>query len=289
VSESPGGGIAERAVVVRGLRLATAVNTVPREHLRRLPLVVLPAANCTWRDYLPILERFAPERRVLALDWPGFGASDRPAPGEFAYSAEGFAQLLGPWLDGLGIGRAVLLGNSVGGAAAVLHALARPERVAGLALVSPGGFTPASLARTAACRALGTPWILRRVEPWLTSLSLGPANPATRAIVAAHRAQRGTAGYQASIAAYAALWRSFDAPAADLAPQARAVRARAMVMRGALDPIISAADARRAAQSLGEQGAFEVVLPDAGHLPFLQQPGPCVSAVRGLLETIELG
>lgn len=289
MSQTAQGGIAERTVLVRGVRLATAVNTVPSAHLRRTPLVILPAANHTWRDYLPILERFAPERRVVALDWPGFGGSDQPAPGAFAYSAEGYAGVLGPWLDGLGIGRAVLLGNSVGGAAAVLYALARPERVAGLALVAPVGFTPPGLARAAASRLLGTPWVLGRIEPWLTSLSLGPANPATRAIVAAHRARRGTSAYRASIAAYAALWRSFDTPAADLAARAREVRARAIVIRGALDPIISAADARRAAQALGERGAFEALLPGAGHLPFLQQPGAFVSALRGLLEAIEAG
>jgi pimeloyl-ACP methyl ester carboxylesterase len=281
--------IAERAIIVRGLRLSTAVNTVSRETLSRSPLVVLPAAGHTWSDYRPILERFAAERRVAALDWPGFGASDRPAPATFTYSAESFAQLLGPWLDALGIGRAVLLGNSVGGAVAVRFALAQPQRVEGLVLVAPNGFAPRSLARTIVCRALGSRWILARVAPTLTALSLGPASPATRAILARQRAQRQTPAYRASIAAAAALWRSFASPAADLAAQARAVRAPAMVVRGALDPLVSAADARRAAAALGERGALEVVLPDAGHLPFLQQPDPFFRAVRGLLETVEAG
>jgi pimeloyl-ACP methyl ester carboxylesterase len=279
--------IAERAVLVRGLRLATAVNTVPREALSRPPLVLLPAAGHRWGDYRPVLDRFAAERRVAVLDWPGFGASTRPSPAAFAYSTETYADLLGPWLDALGIGRAVLLGNSVGAAAAVRFALAQPERVAGLLLVGPGGFTPASLQRTLACRTLGTPWILARVEPALTALYLGPANSATREIVARHRALRRAADYSASIAAYAALWRSFDAPAADLAAPAHAVRAPAMVLRGALDPIISATIARRAISSLGERGALEVVLPGAGHLPFLQQPGPFNNAVKGLLQTVE--
>lgn len=286
-SSAPTSSIAERAVVVRGLRLATAVNTLPREALGRVPLVVLPAAGHVWQDYRLILDRFASERRVAAIDWPGFGASDRPAPAAFSYSAEGYAELLSGWLDALGIGRAVLLGNSVGAAAAVRFALAQPRRVAGLALMDPGGFTPPSPRRRIACSLLGTPAILRRVEVTLTSFYLGPANPATRAIVAAHRAQRQTDGYDALIAAYAALWRSFDTPAADLAPLARAVRARALVLRGALDPIISAAQSRRATEALGEHGALEVVLPEAGHLPFLQQPGATLSAIKGLLETAE--
>ncbi len=283
------GSIAERALLVRGVRLATAVNTVPREQLGRPPLVVLPAAGHTWRDYQPVLERFAAERRVAALDWPGFGGSDRPAPVEFAYTAESYAGLLGPWLDALGIARAVLLGNSVGAAAAIRYALAQPDRVAGLLLVAPGGFAPPGLRRSLACRVLGTPWVLARVEPTFTSFYLGTANAATRAIVATHRARRRTPEYTGYIAAYAALWRSFDTPTADLMAEAKALQAPTLVVRGALDPVITAADARRATAAIGERGALEVVLPNAGHLPFLQQMERFLSATRGLLETVEAG
>lgn len=279
--------IAERAMIVRGLRLATAVNAIPREVLARVPLAVLPAAAHAWGDYRPVLERFAPERRVAALDWPGFGGSVMPAPTAFPYSAQAYADLLGPWLDGLGIARAVLLGNSVGGAAALLYALAHPERVAGLVLVAPTGFTPPSLQRSIACRMLGTPWLLARVEPTLLSLYLGPANPVTRRMLAAHHTLRQSSRYPAHVAAYAALWRSVNSAPADLAERARTVSAPTIVIRGALDPVISAADARRATQSIGERGALEVILPRAGHLPFLQQPEPFMGAVRGLLEAVE--
>jgi pimeloyl-ACP methyl ester carboxylesterase len=282
------GAIAERSLVVRGLRLATAVNAIPREALARAPLVVLPAAGHSWQDYRPVLERFAPERRVAAVDWPGFGASSQPAPPAFAYSALGYADLLGPWLDGLGIARPVLVGNSIGGAAAVLFALAHPERVAGLVLVAPAGFTPPGFQRAIACRLLGTPWILARAEPTLVSLYLGPANAATRRLLAARRALRHSPRYAAHIAAYAAIWRSFNTPAADLATHARALATPAIVVRGALDPVISAAAARRASQSIGARGALEVILPQAGHLPFLQQAEPFMGAVRGLLESIEI-
>jgi pimeloyl-ACP methyl ester carboxylesterase len=281
--------VTERAVVVNGLRLATAVNTVPREHLGRPPLVVLPAANHPWGDYLPVLERFASERRVAALDWPGFGRSDRPVPADFDYSATGYAALLAPWMDALGMARAVFIGNSVGGAAALRFALAWPERVAGLALVAPAGFTPPGLRRAAACRALGTPRLLAALEPAFTALYIAPANAATRALLAERRAVRGSVDHHASIAAYAALWRSFDQPAADLRAAVRGVTAPTIILRGALDPIFTPADARRASAAIGEHAALEVVLPNAGHLPFLQQPERFAGAVRGLLETVESG
>lgn len=280
--------IAERGIVVQGLRIATAMSDAPRALLARAPLVVLPAADHTWEDYWPILEQFAPERRVFALDWPGFGASARPAPADFAYSAERYTEILTDWLNALGIARAVLLGNSVGGAAALRYAVAHPQRVAGLALISPGGFTPPGFTRSLACRVLGSPRILRRIEPSFVSFYLGPTTEATRAVVERHRASRATSDYDASIAAYAALWRSFDTSDADLTRLAAQVRAPAIVVRGALDPIISALDTRRAVAAIGERGALEVVLPEAGHLPFLQQPARFFQAVAGVLNTAEV-
>ncbi|HEY7982837.1 MAG TPA: alpha/beta hydrolase, partial [Ktedonobacterales bacterium] len=77
--------------------------------------------------------------------------------------------------------------------------------------------------------------------------------------------------------------------AADLRAAVRGVSAPAIIMRGALDPVFTAADARRASESIGERAALEVVLPNAGHLPFLQQPERFAGAVRGLLETVEAG
>lgn len=279
--------IVERGVMVKGLRLATAMSDAPRALLARPPLVVLPAAGHTWEDYRIILDHFAAERRVFALDWPGFGNSEKPAPADFAYTTEGFAELLSGWLDGLGIARGVLLGNAVGAAAAIRYAAATPRRVVGLALVAPMGFTPPGVARTLASRLFGAPALLRRVEPALTSLYLGPTTPDTSAIVARHRALRSSPHYSATIEAHAALWRSLNRPADDLTVLAREVTAPAIVLRGSLDPIITAGDARRATESLGERGALEVVLPEAGHLPFLQQPQRFMQAVSGLLNTAE--
>jgi pimeloyl-ACP methyl ester carboxylesterase len=284
------GAIAERTVVVNGVRLATVVNTVARAALGRPPLIVLPAAGFTLGDYRPVLDAFAPERRVAALDWPGFGASERPAVDAFAYSAQGYADLLDGWLNAVGGTRVVLLGSGVGGAAAVRFALARPQRVAGLVLVAPWGFGAPGIGRAMAARMLGSRWLLAQVESSLLSLAVGPANPATRQVIAAHRAQSTQRAQRAaSTAAHAALWRADALPAAHLAVAARALQVPAIVIRGSLDPLFSAADLRRASAAIGPHGALAVVLPGAGHLPFLQQPEAFMRAVRGLLESVELG
>lgn len=279
--------IAERGVVVEGQRLATAMNDAPREFMQLPPLVVLPAAGFVWQDYSAILERFASERRVFALDWPGFGGSDRPTPAEFDYSGAGYAEALSGWLDGLGIARSVLLGNGIGATAALRYAADHQQRVLGLALVSPLGFGTSGRIGRLAGRALSNPALLRRIEPTLTSLALGPNTPPTAVVAERLKTARVTAEHVLSLAAEAALWRSLDQENRELPDIARRVETPTLVIRGALDPIVSAANSRQATALIGPRGTLEVSLPDAGHLPFLQQPGPFFRAVAGILNTAE--
>jgi pimeloyl-ACP methyl ester carboxylesterase len=73
--------------------------------------------------------------RVHALDLPGFGGSSKPIAAP--YSARWFAETVVEVMDALEVGRAHLVGNSMGGRVAIEVGLRAPERVAGLALLSP--------------------------------------------------------------------------------------------------------------------------------------------------------
>jgi pimeloyl-ACP methyl ester carboxylesterase len=73
--------------------------------------------------------------RVHALDLPGFGSSSKPATAP--YSPRWFAETVIGVMDALELERAHLVGNSMGGRVAIEVGLRRPERVAGLALLSP--------------------------------------------------------------------------------------------------------------------------------------------------------
>jgi len=279
--------LVERGVAVQGVRLASAMNDVSRALMARAPLIVLPAAAFAWQDYTPVLEHFATERRVFALDWPGFGASEKPAPSAFTYSAASYAEMLAGWMDGLGIARAVLLGNGIGATAALTYAAAHPKRVLGLALSGPLGFGAGGRFGRLAGRALGNPRLLRRLEPILTSLALGPNTPLTTEIALRRREQRAADDYPASVAAFAAVWRGLEGHREELMALAREVTAPAIVLRGTLDALMTETEAQQAADALGANGSVCVSLPDAGHLPFLQQPGPFLRAVAGVLNTAE--
>ncbi len=75
--------------------------------------------------------------RVVALDLPGHGDSDKPR--HLSYDPAAGARLVHRVLDALGVERASLVGSSAGGLIAGMYALAYPQQVQRLVLVSGGG------------------------------------------------------------------------------------------------------------------------------------------------------
>jgi len=73
--------------------------------------------------------------RVHALDLPGFGASSKPMTAP--YTAQWFAETVLETMDTLGIERAHVVGNSMGGRIAIELGLRHPERVTSLGLLCP--------------------------------------------------------------------------------------------------------------------------------------------------------
>jgi pimeloyl-ACP methyl ester carboxylesterase len=89
-------------------------------------------STATWYRTMPLLRS---QMRVVAVDLPGAGHSDRPlnAP----YTMPWFAGLLPRILDALGLERPFIAGHSWGGAVLLHAAAAQPDLASGLILVSP--------------------------------------------------------------------------------------------------------------------------------------------------------
>ena len=92
----------------------------------------LGGAKSSFFDAAATLSR---DYRVHALDLPGFGSSSKPAIAP--YTARWFAETVRETMDALGISRAHVAGNSMGGRVAIELGLRHPERVAGLVLLCP--------------------------------------------------------------------------------------------------------------------------------------------------------
>jgi pimeloyl-ACP methyl ester carboxylesterase len=102
-----------------------------------MPVVLLHGASGNLQDMrLALGDRLATRHRVILIDRPGHGWSDRPGGDDDAVPARQ-AALIDEALRGLGVKRAIIVGHSFGGAVALAYALAFPDRVAGLALLAP--------------------------------------------------------------------------------------------------------------------------------------------------------
>ena len=97
-----------------------------------------PGAS-SWSNFARNIAVLARHFHVLAVDQPGYGLSDKHTEHEQynRYSATALRNLF----DHLGIERAALVGNSLGGGTAVRFALDNPDRAGRLVLMGPGGLS----------------------------------------------------------------------------------------------------------------------------------------------------
>ena len=132
-------------------------------------IVCVHGLGGTKASFLPTVNALADDFRVVAIDLPGFGESDKPigAP----YDAAWFARSMFAAMDALGIEQAHVAGNSMGGRVAIEAGLMAGDRTGGLMLLSP-----------ALAWLRPRPWapIVRALRP-----ELGLIQPAPRPVVEA--------------------------------------------------------------------------------------------------------
>ncbi|MGY5115386.1 alpha/beta fold hydrolase [Streptomyces sp. 900105755] len=126
-------------------RVATSLGEIAVAETGEGPVLVMlhgggPGASGV-SNYHQNLAALARHFRVVLPDQPGFGGSYRPTEADLAERSITAITVdaLFQALDSLGIDGFHLLGNSLGGAAALAMAQQRPERVERLVLMAPGG------------------------------------------------------------------------------------------------------------------------------------------------------
>ena len=92
------------------------------------------ASHTSWDAvFAPLAARF----RVIAPDLPGFGDSEKPPAARYGYTAAAFAESLVDLIAALDVNRASVIGQRMGATVALTMAIAYPDLVEKLVLVSP--------------------------------------------------------------------------------------------------------------------------------------------------------
>jgi pimeloyl-ACP methyl ester carboxylesterase len=226
---------------------------------RGTPLLLIHGAGTSSAVWLGLLGRLGRHRRVVAPDLPGHGRS------------EGRLETVEEWRDAIGmtaatlcLGPAILVGHSLGGAAAVEATLAWPDKVAGLILLTtaPRFAVSPQLLETLATRFARWPEVY-------AELGYSPEAPEdTR--------RRGAS--IACTASQAQTLLDFRAAATvDLRARLGEVRCRTWAIGGA-DDLITPPKWTDALAG-GIAGAQRFVFPRVGHMPMHEAPDAVAGAI----------
>jgi pimeloyl-ACP methyl ester carboxylesterase len=249
------------------------------------PVLALHGLGGTKGSFLPTVAALAPEFRVIAVDLPGFGDSDKPIGA--SYDSRFFAGTAVDLLDALGLERAHVVGNSLGGRVALEVGLSHPDRVGRLGLLAP------SLAWRR-----GRPFVplLRLTRPELGLVQLAPRG-AVEGIV--HRLIPGAddgwtaAGVDEFLRAYltpagrAAFYAAarqiyLDEPhgKAGFWPRLQTLQPEALFVWGRRDKLVPIAFQRHVVDALPRAGQLEL---DCGHVPQVERSEETHAALTAFL------
>jgi pimeloyl-ACP methyl ester carboxylesterase len=236
------------------------------------PVLLIHGLAGNWQNWLENIPELGQERRVYALDLPGFGASEMPAED---ISITGYARCVHELCERLELPPAVIVGNSMGGFVAAELAIRHPERCDRLVLVAAAGISINSLskrptvtgARVFAAVAARTAAQSHRVvtRPRLRHLALQTvARHPTRLKPDLTWEIIQGAGKDGFLPALEAL---LDYDFRDRLPE---IACPTLVVWGEEDMLVPVKDAREFERLI--EAARCVVLEDTGHVPMLERP-----------------
>lgn len=250
------------------------------------PLVLLHGVGASRAIWRGVIDRLAGERLVLAPDIPGLGES--PPAGE-GFELPEIADVLVQALSERVSGPVDLVGNSLGGAIAVILARRRPELVRRLVLAAPAGFSPrpsiaagtlgrlsesAIASRRVIGGALAGNAAARRILLWGTVAA--PERMSAADARAMFDASRGSSRIGAAVAAVLEC---------DLRPELRKLDVPLGLIWGDRDGVIPITTAQTILVVRPE--ALVETIPDAAHVPHLERPDAFVAALRRLFERLD--
>ena len=249
-------------------------------------ILLLHGLGATKASFFEAAAALSRAHRVHALDLPGFGSSSKPAFA--AYDAGYFADAVLGVMDAMGIERAHLVGNSLGGRVAIEVGLRSPDRVGALGLLCPAvafvrrGYDPIVRLLRPELGVLPHRFTRGMVanQFWSLFADRDQVDPSVADVVV-EEFQRiyGSAGARLAFLSAARnvyLERPFGR--GGFYPRLAGLEPPALFVWGSHDRLIPAAFARQVAEWL--PGAEQIVLEDCGHVPQVERS----AQTNGLLQ-----
>lgn len=247
-----------------GVRLRLR-DTGPRGAQAVILLHGFGASLDTWE---PWAQALSARYRVVRFDLPGFGLTGPDPTGDYSDARE--MQILAGLMDRLGIARASLVGNSLGGRIAFNFAALHPDRVNRLALVSPDGYASKGFDYG---KAPDIPLVMRAL-PYVAPRDLLRANLAAAYARPESLSEQTLARYRDLLRAPgvrgAILERTSQVILHDPSPTLARVAAPTLLLWGEKDGMIPIGNADDYLRNLPR--ATLVRLPNLGHVPFEEDP-----------------
>ncbi len=244
-----------------------------------IPVIGLHAITHGSRDFEHVADRLASRWRFITPDWPGQGRSGADQhPARLAR----YTALLAGFMDALKIDRAVLIGNSIGGSAAMAYAAQSPGRVAGLVLADPGGLIPMNALGYRLCcliAALGRAG--QRDAFYFKPVFSMMYRQFLRTSAAREQRNRIVDAAAECASIWEQAWLSFRTPEADQTGVGDQINCPVLFTWALRDPIVSFA---RSKDAIGRFPNHSVALFGGGHCPFLEEPEKFLAAVEPFIE-----
>ena len=224
----------------------------------------------TWRSVFDPLSATA---RVIAIDLPGFGGSDKP---DVSYSLPAMTERLSHFIDRWISGTLVVVGHSMGGELAASLALARPDRVKRLVLIAPAGYR-IGLGGIAESMTAGR---ARTIGRYLALRSfITPIHDPSWLAEPAERARYDLTGDAAYSRVAARVLEEFDFVA--LRTRFGELSMPTLLIWGGLDPVVPFSVGDTLSRTI--PCVRNVPLPKAFHRPQAEVPDTVIAAIRGFL------
>jgi pimeloyl-ACP methyl ester carboxylesterase len=216
--------------------------------------------------------------RVVRFDLLGHGLSGPDA--EERYSPQERAEFLGEVMDALGVERAIIGGNSLGGLAAWRFAATAPDRVDALILVSPGAYPTNGVENEPLPPPPQVEAFLRTAADPAVAFTLGniyadkaDVTPERIKLVGTMMRQEGNGE------AFVKSIKEFSLP--DPEPMLAKITAPTLIFWGAEDRVMPVDHGERLARAIAN--ARLIIYPGVGHVPHEEEPEKSVAALRAFL------